>query len=149
MLIVMWTIGLEIVDDDVDNWVGKQCTVDCDDSCPDVANPSEVYACGGWQEIYRKVVVQPPDECGLRCPALSRQKKCNQKKCPVDCIMSEWSGWSKCTADAHQDLVIAVDGSGSVRADGFNILKNFALDLLSKYRSVYFGADAMKVGRCK
>jgi hypothetical protein len=43
-------------------------------------------------------------------------------------------------------LVIAVDGSGSVREDGFNTLKNFALDLLSKYKSTYFGSAAMKVG---
>ena len=58
-------------------------------SCPAVPNPTEVYECGGWQEIYRKIVVDPPDECGLRCPALQRTKKCNQKKCPVDCVMSE------------------------------------------------------------
>jgi hypothetical protein len=241
--------GMEIVDCDVDNWVGKKCTVNCDDSCPAVPDPTEIYTCGGWQEIYRKVVVDPPDECGLRCPALTRTKKCNQKKCPVDCVMSEWSGWSKCTADceggvrsrtrslvvkpkngglacntaeeteacntmscdrdctlapwtpwepcsvacgtgfqnrhkhvliptrgfgkcpkedgpqrfaqqecntqpcvgdeiciANQDLIIAIDGSGSVREDGFNILKSFALDLLSKYQSEYFGSGAMKVG---
>merc|ERR1719230_712439 len=91
--------GMEIVDCDVDNWVGQKCTVDCDDSCPAVPDPTEVYTCGGWQVVNRKVVVDPPDECGLRCPDLSRTKKCNQKKCPVDCEMSEWSGWSKCTAD--------------------------------------------------
>merc|ERR1719230_1199423 len=93
--------GQEIVDCDVDNWVGQKCTVDCDDSCPAVPDPTEVYTCGGWQTINRKIVVDPPDECGLRCPALSRTKKCNQRKCPVDCVMSEWSGWSKCTADCE------------------------------------------------
>jgi len=43
-------------------------------------------------------------------------------------------------------LVIAIDGSGSVREDGFNILKSYALDLISKYHSEYFGAQSMKVG---
>jgi len=241
--------GNEIVDCDVDFWVGKQCTVECDDSCPEVPDPTEVYECGGWQEIYRKVVVAPPDECGLRCPQLQRTKKCNQKKCPVNCVMSEWSGWSKCTADceggvrsqtrsivtkpmnggeycntqeeteacntmscdrdctladwtpwspcsvacgggiqervkhvvipvrgfgkcpkeqgperfaeqecnqqacvgdemciANQDLILAIDGAGSVREAGFNLLKNFALALVEKYRTEYFGAGAMKVG---
>jgi len=240
--------GDQIVDCDLDAWVGKQCTVECDDSCPEIPDASEVYSCGGWQEIYRKVVVAP-DACGLSCPDLSRTKKCNQKKCPVDCVMSEWSGWSKCTADceggvrshtrslltkpkngglscntneeteacntmscdrdctlarwtpwtpcsvacggglqsrakhvliptrgfgkcpketsrkrfrerqcnqqdcvgdeicvANQDLVIAIDGSGSVREDGFNILKSYAVALIAKYEATYFGASAMKVG---
>ena len=240
--------GDQIVDCDLDAWVGKQCTVECDDSCPEIPDASEVYSCGGWQEIYRKVVVAP-DACGLSCPDLSRTKKCNQKKCPVDCVMSEWSGWSKCTADceggvrshtrslitkpkngglscntneeteacntmscdrdctlarwtpwtpcsvacggglqsrakhvliptrgfgkcpketsnkrfrerqcnqqdcvgdeicvANQDLILAIDGSGSVREDGFNILKSYAVALVAKYEATYFGASAMKVG---
>jgi len=240
--------GNAIADCDVDSWVGKQCTVDCDDSCPEIPDASEVYECGGWQEIYRKVVVAP-DRCGLQCPDLSRTKKCNQKKCPVNCEMSEWSGWSKCTADceggvrshtrslmvkpkngglscntneeteacntmscdrdcmlarwnawtpcsvacggglqsrskhvliptrgygkcpketsrkrfrerqcnqqdcvgdeicvANQDLIIAIDGSGSVREAGFNILKSYAQALVAKYEATYFGAQAMQVG---
>jgi hypothetical protein len=241
--------GESIVDCEVDNWVGQKCTVECDDDCPAIPDASEVYECGGWQTVNRKVVVQPPDECGLRCPDLSRTKKCNQRKCPVDCEMSEWSGWSKCTADceggvrsrtrslmvkpkngglscntaeeteacntmscdrdctlarwtdwtpcsvacggglqskakhvliptrgfgkcpkesskkrfkerecneqdcvgdeiciAKQDLVIAIDGSGSLREDGFTTLKNYALELLTKYQAEYFGKSAMKVG---
>merc|ERR1719329_316149 len=86
-----------INDCDVDAWIPTECSVSCDDACPD---PSDPYACGGWQQIYRKVVV-PADSCGLRCPELVRSKKCNQIKCPVNCEMSEWSGWSKCTADCE------------------------------------------------
>ena len=86
-----------IDDCDLDAWIPSECSVSCDDACPD---PMDPYACGGWQEIKRKVVV-PPDQCGLQCPDLSRFKKCNQLKCPVNCDMSEWSGWSKCTADCE------------------------------------------------
>ena len=91
--------GDQIVDCDLDAWVGKQCTVECDDSCPEIPDASEV-SCGRWQEIYRKVVVAP-DAGGLSCPDLSRTKKCNQKKCPVDCIMSEWEEFGL-TQLAHQ-----------------------------------------------
>jgi len=234
-----------IDDCDVDAWIPAECSVSCDDACPD---PMDAYACGGWQQISRKVVV-PPDSCGLNCPELARFKKCNQIKCPVNCDMSEWSGWSKCTADceggvqghtrsiltkpknggemcntveesrpcntmscdrdctlapwnswtpcsmacdggfqerfrhvliptrgfgkcpkpdsdfryekqdcnvhkctgdeiciAKQDLILAVDGSGSLQEPGFNTLKSFTLTLLQKYQTEYFGASAMKVG---
>jgi len=234
-----------IDDCDVDAWIPAECSVSCDDACPD---PRDPYACGGWQEIKRKIVV-PQDSCGLVCPDLSRFKKCNQIKCPVNCDMSEWSGWSKCTADceggvqghtrsiltkpknggevcntveearpcntmscdrdcslapwtpwtpcsmgcdggfqerfkhvliptrgfgkcpkptaefryakqecnvhacvgdevcvAKQDLILAIDGSGSLTENGFGIMKTFALTLLTKYNSVYFGSDAMKIG---
>jgi uncharacterized protein YegL len=233
-------------DCDVDSWIPAQCSVSCDDDCP---NENDPYACGGWQTISRKVVVAPTPECGLRCPSLSRQKKCNQIKCPVNCEMSEWSGWSKCTAEceggvqahtrsiltlpsnggescntieesracntescdrdctlapwtawtpcsvacgggfqerykhvlipirgggkcpkaegseryakqecnahscvgdeiciANQDLLLAIDGSGSLTEDGFGKLKNFATAIISKYQGEYYGKGAMQVG---
>jgi hypothetical protein len=63
------------------------------------------------------------------------EQECNVQDCVGDEI---------CVA--VQDLVIAIDGSGSVREGGFNTLRNYAIDLLSKYRSEYFGSPAMKVG---
>ena len=51
--------GQEIMDCDVANLVGKKCTVEWDDSCSAVPDATEVYECGGWQEIYRKIVVNP------------------------------------------------------------------------------------------
>jgi len=236
-----------INDCDLDAWVPSECSVSCDDACP---NPLDPYACGGWQQLTRKVVV-PPDSCGLQCPDefLFRFKKCNQLKCPVNCDMSEWSGWSKCTAEceggvqghtrsiltkprnggqmcntveetrpcntmscdrncamapwtswtpcsmacdggfqerfrhvmiptrgrgncpkadsfyryakkqcnvhactgdelciAKQDLILAIDGSGSLTEDGFGILRNFAVALTQKYQTEYFGSSAMQVG---
>jgi uncharacterized protein YegL len=64
-----------------------------------------------------------------------RERQCNQQDCVGDEI---------CVA--NQDLVIAIDGSGSVRADGFDILKSYAQALVSKYEATYFGASAMQVG---
>jgi hypothetical protein len=233
----------EMTDCDVGAWVPEECSVSCDDSC----DPAQPYKCGGWQEMKREIVV-PNDDCGVKCPRLSLFKRCGQFHCPINCHMSEWSGWSKCTAEcggglqshtrsvlvkpknggtscntveesrpcatgscdrdctlaawtpftpcsmacsggfkerfrhvtvpirgfgkcptkishdryqkagcneqpckgdemcvAKQDLVIAVDGSGSVRADGFDILKKFVEKLLTRYRTEFWGAEAVKI----
>merc|ERR1719274_561088 len=83
----------KITDCDVSDWVPTECSVSCDDTCP---KPEDPYACGGWQPLTRDVV-SSPNEFGYKCPELSRKKKCNQIKCPVDCEMSEWSSYAKCS----------------------------------------------------
>jgi len=197
----------------------------------------------------KRDIVVVPDSSGMRCPKLEREKKCRQKKCPVDCLMSAWSGWSKCTKDcesgvetktrsvltkpknggkgcdavqeerpcntgscdrdctleawsewtpcstacgggdhsrarkvvipirgqgkcpkkmsperhesgkcntqqcagdeiciAKQDLVIALDASGSLKQKGFEILRTFAANLTLRYKPKYFGTEAVKIG---
>jgi hypothetical protein len=75
-----------------------------------------------------------------KCPREQGPKRFQEQECNVqDCVGDE-------ICIAVQDLVIAVDGSGSVREGGFNTLRNFAIDLLGKYKSTYFGSQAMKVG---
>merc|ERR1719181_1899064 len=56
------------------------------------------------------------------------QQECNVQDCVGDeiCI-------------AQQDLLIALDGSGSLRENGFRTIKTYALDLLAKYKDSYFG----------
>jgi hypothetical protein len=218
--------------------------IQCDDTCPQ----PDPYACGGLETMVRDVVVAP-NEYGMRCPVVARQKKCKQFKCPVNCVESEWSGWSKCTKDcesgvtvrtrsiltkaknggtacdtvqeeqpcntgscdrdctlddwtawspcsmacgggltshvrkvlipirgegmcpretsadrfqektcndhncigdeicvAQQDLVLAVDGSGSLREGGFEVLRNFAANLTGRYVDMYYGKEMMRVG---
>jgi len=230
-------------DCDWSDWVPSECSVSCDDSC----DPSKPYECGGWQEMTREIV-QPNGTCGFDCPRLSHYKRCGQYPCPINCLMSEWSSWSSCTADcgggvrghtrsimvkpknggtpcntveeqeacatgscdrncilarwtgwtpctmacgggfqekfrhvalptrgfgkcphaqspyryakqscntqdccgneiciAKQDLVIAIDGSGSVKETGFKVLKDYTKELLDRYRTEYYGQDAVKL----
>jgi len=63
------------------------------------------------------------------------EQECNVQSCIGDEI---------CVA--QQDLLIAIDGSGSLRDSGFTTLRTYAVDLLAKYKSQYYGADAMKIG---
>merc|ERR1719409_1303154 len=234
-----------IIDCDWSAWVPGDCSVPCDDKCPD---PTDPYACGGWQVLRRSFVVKP-NSCGYACPAPTKRRKCNQIKCPVSCVMSKWSGWSKCSKDceggaqghtrdivvapknggmscntaqesracntgscdrncrlkkwskwspcsvacgggfserwrrvtrpirgngkcpkptsrirygmkkcnthgckgdevcvAKQDLVLAIDASGSLREDGFKIIKDFAAGLIDKYMGKYYGYEDMRIG---
>jgi hypothetical protein len=239
-------------DCDFSDWVSKsgECidptgsAILCDDSCP----KADPYKCGGYETMKRDIVVLP-DQYGMQCPQLEREKKCGQKKCPVDCLMSQWSGWSKCSKDcesgvqsktrdiitkpmhggkgcpsvqeeracntgscdrncklssweewspctmacsggfsqrgkkvvipirgqgkcptqrsrmrhqikkcntqacigdeiciAKQDLVIALDASGSLKEKGYEAVKNFAVNLTKRYKAKYFGAPAIKMG---
>merc|ERR1719443_2343537 len=234
----------KIVDCDITPYVPGECSVLCDDECPDKTNP---YGCGGWQTLTRTILVKP-NEFGVKCPELSRKRKCNQFKCPVDCVMSKWSEWSKCskaceggtkgrtrsiltkpknggmscnTAQesrpcntgscdrncklkkwskwspcsvacgggfserwrrvtipirgngrcpkrsskirygikkcnthacngdevciAKQDLVLAIDGSGSLQQSGFDILKKFAATFVDRYKGMYYGYEDAKI----
>merc|ERR550532_207317 len=218
--------------------------IECDDKCPD----RDPNVCGGSETLNRDIVTQNNDY-GMKCPALSVTKKCNQFKCPVDCVLSQWEGWTRCSAEcdggiethsrrvitkalnggtwcdtvmdtitcntqncdedcvladwsqwsfcdmacnggmktmsrkvllptkgdgecpgprtpvryreggcneqrctgdevctAIQDLVIALDGSGSVKQDGFETLRNFAVNLTKSYRGRWEGTARMKLG---
>merc|ERR1719375_2992659 len=235
----------KITDCGVSAWTPGECSVPCDDGCPVKDN---AYACGGWQTLVRTVVVAG-NQYGLKCPELTRKRKCKQIKCPVDCVMSMWSKYSKCTKEceggvrgrtrsiltkpkngglscntvsesepcntgscdrncrlkkwskwspcsvacgggfqerwrrvripirgngkcpkttssirygikkcnthecvgdevciAKQDLILAIDGSGSLAESGWTILKDFAAKYVDKYMGMYYGYQDMKIG---
>jgi hypothetical protein len=253
-----------IKDCDLTDWSSGPCTtdgrsnslaVDCDDSCPSDVGGTDVDACGGIKYLTRQIIISP-NSFGMACPPLLFQRKngtigmkCSQYKCPINCVMSEWSAYSQCSKEcgggtqgktrsiltkpanggtecdatleeqpcntgscdrdctllpwtdwepcsmacgggiqekfrhvdipirangkcpgpkhadrlqmqecntqdcvgdeiciARQDLVIALDGSGSLKQEGFDIVKNFALNLTSKYKNVYYGVEEMRIG---
>jgi hypothetical protein len=49
---------------------------------------------------------------------------------------------------AKQDLILAVDGSGSLKEPGFEIVRAFSANLTMRYRAMYFGNEAMQLGLC-
>jgi len=96
-------------------------------------------ACGGGFQERKKHVLIPTRGFG-KCPKADTAFRYENRECNVQkCVGDE-------TCVAEQDLILAIDGSGSLTEDGFNVLKSFAVNLLSKYHSEYFGAPAMKVG---
>ena len=36
-------------------------------------------------------------ETTIRALGLAQSKVCNKKKCPIDCVVSPWAGWLKCS----------------------------------------------------
>merc|ERR1719198_104689 len=69
-------------DCEVSRWDPEECTKVCD---------------GGTQKLSRNVLTHPQD--GAKCVPLTAERSCNQQPCAVNCRLSAWSGWSKCSAD--------------------------------------------------
>merc|ERR1719243_174202 len=69
-------------DCEVSEWDPEACTKKCS---------------GGEQKLTRNVLTHP--DGGAKCLPLAAMRTCNQQPCPVDCKVSTWSGWSKCSAE--------------------------------------------------
>jgi hypothetical protein len=54
--------------------------------------------CGGGTQEWIRTVVVPSGAKGMPCPTLRTSRACNVQACPVDCEVSQWTGWSECSA---------------------------------------------------
>merc|ERR1712151_679713 len=101
-------------------------------------SPCTMACSGGFSERGKKVVI--PIRGQGKCPTRHSRIRHNIRKCNTQaCIGDE-------ICIAKQDLVIALDASGSLTEKGYEAVKNFAVNLTKRYKSKYFGADAIKMG---
>jgi len=71
----------------VGEFVASDCSVSCDDDLQ-----------GGVHNLAREVITMNSKR-GVACPALSTTRKCKQIPCPVECELSHWSNWGKCSKE--------------------------------------------------
>merc|ERR1719482_1360076 len=89
---------------------------------------------------YRKRTVDIPIRGGGKCPKVKSSHRYQMQDCNTHpCVGDE-------ICIAHQDLILNVDGSGSVNAESWSLVKNFTGELLKRYKSVYYGAGAVSIG---
>lgn len=75
-----------------------------------------------------------------KCPAKKNKLRYGKKQCNRQgCLGDE-----ECIDVA--DVVIAVDGSGSLRKEGFETLKQFTRKLVKRLRTRKYKKDRLKVG---
>jgi len=69
-------------DCEVSKWDPEECTKECNK---------------GNQKLTRAVLTHPNG--GAKCLPLAAERSCNTHPCPINCKLSVWSGWSKCSAE--------------------------------------------------
>jgi hypothetical protein len=92
----------------------------------------------GMTEKYRHIKI--PTRGNGKCPKTKSNKRHRQKICNSHLC----TGDEQCVA--KMDLLIALDGSGSLRSKGYKILKKFAAAVVRRFEGEAFGNEAVKVG---
>lgn len=72
-----------MTDCEVSDWRSEECSKSCG---------------GGTMKKSRTIIVHPAYG-GTPCLPLAMEESCNDQPCPVDCRVTEWGGWSSCSAE--------------------------------------------------
>lgn len=96
-------------------------------------------ACSGGLQARIKSVLIPIRGMG-KCPTRRSADRLEEQICNAqDCVGDE-------ICVAQQDLIIAIDSSGSLRESGSDTLRDFAATFAQRLSGQYYGSEAMKVG---
>lgn len=80
-LLNMDTLPNNVTDCALTEWKEGECSTTCG---------------GGTRTLTRTVEMEPFH--GYQCPALQAQTSCFEPRCPLDCILADWTNWSPCSA---------------------------------------------------
>jgi len=53
--------------------------------------------CGGGTRVRYRGIRVTPKNGGRKCPTRKQTARCNVRKCPINCALTGWRAWSKCT----------------------------------------------------
>merc|ERR1740139_196619 len=114
------------------------CDRDCTLEDWTMWSPCSMACNGGNQNRVR--LVEIPIRGDGKCPRDKSRVRLQEQTCNThSCVGDE-------ICIAKQDLVIAVDGSGSIHAEGFKLVRNFTGELLKRYKSEYHAETTMQIG---
>jgi len=84
--------------------------------------------------------IRRPTRGNGKCPNKKNLERYEQRRCNTHpCVGDE-------LCIAKMDFIVAVDGSGSLRESGYEVLKEFAAKLVSRFKGEKYGSGAAKVG---
>ncbi|CBZ54470.1 putative thrombospondin type 1 domain-containing protein [Neospora caninum Liverpool] len=77
---------------------GPPCPVDCQVTAWGAWSSCSV-TCGGGNQDRLRSVVRPAANGGKECPILRQVHTCATYPCPTDCLLSDWTEWTLCSAE--------------------------------------------------
>jgi uncharacterized protein YegL len=97
-------------------------------------------ACGGGEQASFKDVEEPAFGLKGKCEDYHSTERYKTQLCNVE----------KCVGDemciAEMDVVMVIDGSGSLTEKGFGILKNLSMMIVGKLNATAYGNPAVRIG---
>ena len=54
--------------------------------------------CGTGSQMRTRSITTMSQHGGVACAHASEERVCSSQACPIDCMVTDWSGWGDCTA---------------------------------------------------